>query len=269
MGINSVNKIIEYVSRVSKTPVVVDGEVILQNAITAVKVTDKFFYKDDCVGCGRCCLNENNAWTHEGLHRMREVLYVGGVESVASNKLVADFDMQSYQELEDKLHYFTRDVNGKAVDFWEYPADSAADAQRYSYPDRPANLTRCHWVDLNGKDFMPCKIHLCRSITCGMPHLRFFHTVNSETTSMSISQYGRNHQLGCLVHFQLYDFRSEEHEAGIQSRIVWLQRLNEAANDLGIDTWLPEVLQTLKKGVRTPFVVGAPSHPKLFTVNGL
>lgn len=249
MAINSVDKIIEYVVRVAKQRVVVEGHVLLAKPIEQVTVRENFFAKDDCHGCGRCCMNENIAYTIRTFDR-------------ACNAM--DNSNPYHEELRDGADYCTRTINGAEIEFLSFDADTPKKSQRFSYEGRPENLQRCHFLNLSNPKIQTCNIHACRSITCGMPHMRFYHTSDSRNSSISLAPYGRNHQLGCPVVFAPYD-GSIEHEEAIYKRIKWLEMLELAANDMGIATWLPEILHKLDvDGVREEFVVKLPTHHRLF-----
>lgn len=231
---DSIYKLIDYIAKVSKQPITVDGKVILEKPVTQVTISDKFFLKDDCTMCGRCCPNENTAYTSS---RWLEVLNVPESEF---DKFGLDYSNARilFTRAEKKLI----DVNGKHVVFHSFAKDNSKECNRIDYPDRP-NIERCHWVFEKDGNYL-CKIHPVRSITCGMPHLRFFHNKNTGHTSLGVSQFGRNWALGCPVKFEGFD------EKSVQTRIYWLQQLEMAADDLGIKTYLPEILEYLESGKR-------------------
>lgn len=231
---NSIYKIIDYIAKVSKQPITVDGKVILEKPVTQVTISDKFFFKDDCTMCGRCCPNENTAYT---VSRWKKIIDTS-IEEFWKFDLEYSDALLLFTHAEKKLF----NVNGKDVLIYSHPKDNSKDCNRVDYPDRP-NLERCHWLfEKDGKYL--CEIHPIRSITCGMPHLRFFHNKNTGHTSLGVSQFGRNWALGCPVHFEGFD------EESVQTRIYWLKELKEAADDLGIKTYLPEIIEYLESGKR-------------------
>lgn len=65
---------------------------------------------------------------------------------------------------------------------------------------------------------------------------------------MGLMQFGRNWALRCPVQF------GDPDEESVQVRILWLRRLLATAEDMGINTWLPEILDYLEGGGRQPRV---------------
>ena len=81
MSVESSVKILEYINKVAKDPIVVNGEPFGNPPAQRVVLNDSFFWKDDCIMCGKCCPNETTVWTQEGvnriLHTLRESLRNG------------------------------------------------------------------------------------------------------------------------------------------------------------------------------------------------
>lgn len=245
---DSIYKLIDYVAKVSKQAIYLDGRCILTEPVSSVALSPKFFIKDNCEMCGRCCPNENTAYTKTCFE------LVQAVEK-------CDFDIWGLNYT-DKLLLIERieekiiNINGNEVTFYSHPKDNKENCNRINYPDRP-NLERCHWVfEMEGT--YRCKIHPARSITCGMPHLRFFYNSKTNRTGLGVSQFGRNWALGCPAKFGDID------EESIQGRIKWLQLLDIAAKDMGIETFLPEILDYLASGRREPKQFNLKERRKLF-----
>ena len=93
-----------------------------------------------------------------------------------------------------------------------------------------------------------------------MPHLRFVHNQNTHHTVIRVIQFGRNWALKCPVEF------GPEDEKSTQSRIDWLRRLYHSSQDLGIDTWLPEILEYLDSGKRVATRFYEEKKKKLFEI---
>ena len=83
-----------------------------------------------------------------------------------------------------------------------------------------------------------------------MPHCRFYYSQNTRTTSIGLSQFGRNWKLRCPVEFGI-----EIDEESIESRMMWLRRLDAAAQDLGIRTWIPEIEEYIDSRKFKPVVL--------------
>lgn len=245
---DSIDKLFEYVARVSKTPITIDGKVILDRPVQSVSISSTFFLKDNCEMCGRCCLNENNAYT------------VGEFSKAASapNSAFTRFGLDPLVREEFVYGIRLRDYvfNSKPLQMIEFPKDKSSAAQRVSFEGRP-NLERCHWLFERDGTYR-CKIHPMRSITCGMPHLRFFFNKETCTTVLGVSQYGRNWALGCPVEFGGYD------EQSVKERLYWLERLYWVAVELEVETYLPEITAYLRSGQHKPVTFVNNERRKLF-----
>lgn len=247
MSIESSAKLLEYINRVAKVPLVVNGEPFGHEPPKKVTIRQSFFLKDSCTMCGKCCPNETTAWTQEGIHRIldepAETFFKFGLDPAVKEAI--------YQNVEDVVI----NVNGKDVRMWVHPADDNKTANRLSWPDR-AETTRCHWLfEKDGTH--RCSIHPIRSITCGLPHVRFLYTAKTNHTTIGTLQFGRNFRLKCPVKFTEFD------EESVQTKILWLKRLNNCAIDMGVPTFLPEIISYLENGGRSEATFYA-SKPRLF-----
>jgi Fe-S-cluster containining protein len=243
-------KIMEYVNKVAKEPIALNGEPFGAPPVQRVVINESFFWKDDCTMCGKCCPNETTVWTEEGLGRI-----LGATEEDFT-KWGLNFSVIC--EIASRVNQQVVDINGKEVAFYVSDKDKPNEAFRLEWPDRKEQ-PRCHWLFEKDGTYR-CRIHPVRSVTCGLPHCRFFHSAATHTTTIGVSQFGRNWALKCPVEFGAFD------EASVQTRILWLERLYETAQDCGIDTFLPEILHYLRQGNRSPAVFEAKPKKKLFTV---
>ena len=252
MSIESSTKILEYINKVSKEFMIVDGNAFGYAPVDRVVLNESFFLKDDCKMCGKCCPNETTVWTKEGLDRI-------------NSAIPADFerwglDFSSVDEIISRMKTVVHSINGKNIEFYVSDRDSNSEAFKLSWDDRKEQM-RCHWL-FEKEGTYRCRIHPVRSVTCGMPHCRFFHseTAHETTTTIAVSQFGRNWALKCPVEFNEVD------EESVQTRILWLQRLNDSANDVGVETYLPEILEYLNAGTRVPHSFVHHVRRRLFTV---
>lgn len=250
MSVESSVKILEYINKVAKDPIVVNGEPFGNPPAQRVVLNDSFFWKDDCTMCGKCCPNETTVWTLEGHSR---ILHTSPEEFA---KWGLDYSVM--REMDERVVSTSVDINGKEVLFFVSPKDKNSEAFRLEWPDRKEQ-PRCHWLFEKDGTYR-CRIHPVRSVTCGLPHCRFFHSKATHTTTIGLSQFGRNWALKCPVEF------GEVDEASTQTRILWLERLYATAEDCGIDTFLPEILYYLHAGNRSSTVFEAKPKKKLFTV---
>ncbi len=252
MSIESSTKILEYVNKVAKEFMIVDGNAFGYAPADKVVLSESFFLKDNCQMCGKCCPNETTVWTREGLQR---------IESAKSEDFeVWGLDFGAVEDIKSRMKTVIHSVNGKNIEFYVSEKDPASVATKLSWSDRKEQ-TRCHWL-FEKEGTYRCRIHPVRSVTCGMPHCRFFHseTAHDTTTTIALSQFGRNWALKCPVEF------GEVDEESVQTRILWLERLNAVAQDIGVDTYLPEILEYLKAGNRKPKEFVHRVRRKLFTV---
>lgn len=250
MGIESSLKLLDYLGKVSKESIVLDGKPFGSGPVRKVTLNESFFHKDDCVMCGRCCLNETTAWTSEGVNRINR--------AVSEDFEKWGLDHGVIKEIFKRMKTHVVDINGKSVSFFVCDRDKTSEAFHLEWPDRKAS-PRCHWLFEKDSTYR-CRVHPVRSVTCGMPHCRFFHNAKTHSTSIGVSQYGRNWALKCPVKF------GEVNEESTQSRILWLERLYAVSKDCGIDTFLPEILDYLRRGNRSPAVFESTPRKKLFTV---
>ena len=252
MSIDSSFKLIDYVNRVSRVPLIVDGEPYGHAPPESVSIKSSFFMKDDCVMCGRCCVNETMSYTAEGMQRILQA------NKEDFDKLGLDYSVAS--QLVGRLKKVEHNVNGNIVEFWVSPKDSRKGAQKLYWPDR-GEKARCHWL-IHSEGLHKCGIHPIRPTTCAIPHMRFMYCTRSNNTCIGTYQYGRNHNLGCPIRFDKYD------EPSVQNKIKWLHRLNQIAADMKVDTFFPEIIKYLEDGNRTPTVFYPKVKKKLFMIGG-
>lgn len=243
-------KLLDYLARVSKQPITVDGDFLISKPVRRVTLNESFFFRDDCEMCGRCCLNETNVWTAEGERRINL--------SRPSDFEKWGLDFSVISELKERIQTKVHVINGSEVLFRISPRDPEKEAFILGWEDRKAQ-PRCHWLFEKDGTYR-CRIHPIRSVTCGMPHCRMYYRRSTNSTTIGVSQYGRNWALKCPVKFGSID------EESVQSRILWLRRLNAVAEDCGITTWLPDILEYLESGNRTPFTFENSPRRKLFTI---
>lgn len=251
MSVESSVKILDYINKVAKEPILLNGEPFGNPPAQRVVLNDSFFWKDDCTMCGKCCPNETTVWTEEGVRRINS--------SMPEDFEKWGLDYRVVGEIFDRMEPHVVNLNGKDVGFFVSDKDKPKEAFRLAWSDR-AEQPRCHWLFEKDGTYR-CRIHPVRSVTCGLPHCRFFHSKATHTTTIGVSQFGRNWALKCPVEFgQVVD------EDSTQSRILWLERLHATAQDCGIDTFLPEILEYLHAGNRSSTVFEAKPKKKLFTV---
>ena len=250
MSIESSTKILEYVNKVSREFMLVDGRAFGYAPVDRVVLNESFFLRDDCQMGGKCCPNETTVWTKEGLDRINS--------AKPEDFEIWGLDFSTIDEIKERMKCVTHSINGRNIEFFVSDKDATSQAMRLEWPDRKEQM-RCHWL-FEKEGTYRCRIHPVRSVTCGMPHCRFFHVENAYETSTTIglSQFGRNWALKCPVEF------GEVDESSVQIRILWLERLNAVAEDCGVETFLPEILEYLHAGNRAPKEFVHRTRKKLF-----
>lgn len=110
MSVDSMSKILEYVSKVARQPIFVDGERYPTPVVEKVVLQESFFYKDDCMMCGKCCPNETTVFTSEGWGRIhsatKEDFLKWGLDPIAREELLMRCTPQVI------------DINGSSIVYW-------------------------------------------------------------------------------------------------------------------------------------------------------
>lgn len=236
MSVDNISKLLQYLTVVSKDPVKIVNKKGIEEThgdkIESICLNRAFFYNDNCFMCGGCCPSESNVYT--------ESEYKAIKEATQTMYEVWGLDYSYNEKLNKGMHSQTVTINNKDINIYQYDKD-----ENIMYlPVRGRELTRCSWCFEGNDHHYKCRIHPVRSITCIMPHLRFFHKSGSHNTSMGISQFGRNWQLGCKVEFKEPKDEKEFDEIKL-SRISKLKRLNQVGFDMNIETYLPEVIDKI------------------------
>lgn len=230
---NNVNKLLHYISPVCKAPIEVDGK-IYDNQAKRLSFSQSFFYIDDCICCGTCCMcvPEMVVLTE---HEYNKLLKCTDQEFI-------DYDLpvENLHSFRDTIEKESHNINGKEV--FLYRCGQPLQTIYNPYKKRESNT--CHYLFKNNEGLYRCGIHPVRSITCRVPHVRLF-TNNKGTVSFAVSQYGRNWALGCPIKFK--ECEDENQFNKIKSeRIALLEYLNRVANDLNCETYLPEMLNYVR-----------------------
>ena len=249
MSVSNIDKLLQYFKCVAKEPIKYGGcldtdsglRIVDENdklitivgsdvKIQSIKLNQTFFYTDTCLNCGGCDPAESNIFTQCEYDK---------IQAISSDEFESyGLDSTALEELKSGLVQTEHTINGKIVHTWSY----AQTKNELYLPTRGKKLNRCSWCFQDKEHKFKCKIHPVVSITCTMPHLRFYHVNKSSNTSMGIHQFGRNWALKCPVTFSepQDEFQFNYNKA---DRIFKLQRLLAASEDLNIETYLPEVIE--------------------------
>ena len=234
---DNISKIMWYLKLVAKEPIDVDGKIYWED-IKTIKLSDTFFYTDDCISCGCCCVTEDNVFTQ---HEYDIIKNMTDEEFLKDHPFL---DPNNLHRLRDGIQEVKRTINGIERSFYIFKLQKTT----YFVPSKGPNgktVDRCTWQTHQDDKFY-CGIHPVESITCIIPHMRWFYNSRSKALSIATSQYGRNWALGCPIKFNA---PSNEEQFNIikESRLEKLSHLLRCADDLGVDTWLPEMIKFIEQ----------------------
>lgn len=236
MAVNNIEKLITYISCVSKESILVNDKEYTR-PINSIVLSPTFFHKDGCNSCGNCCtLVEHNVYTQH------EYDYICNIHEPEFYQKYSNLDYASIVKLRHNIIPDIVNINGHKVALYVFKHLTNIQflKNKTIRPERDV----CSWLqDYDGKYY--CNIHPVRSITCKMPHMRFFYNKTTYRTSIGVSQFGRNWALGCKILFQepVDEFQFKEIK---ESRIEKLQHLQRCAKDLKIETHIPRIINYIQ-----------------------
>lgn len=229
---DNISKILHYVTMVAKEPIEVDGETQFKTK-EHIKLQHSFFFVDGCNQCGACCIPESNVYTQKEYDHI--------INCTEKEFIDEDLDYSVMEKFRDGIRKEIHVINGTEIPFYIYDAEK----NEMYIPNKDRIVPRCTWLKDYHDGRFRCTIHPVVSMTCDMPHLRFTYS-NHSTVSVGTQQYGRNWALGCGVNFGIPE--TEEHFLQIKaSRMKKLARIDEVSNELGIETWIPDMLEYIQK----------------------
>lgn len=236
MSLPNVEKIISYIYPVAKVPVTVDGKHV-GDPPKSIKINYSFFYTDGCISCGRCCNRYSDCVYTE--HEYQKIQNIS--DDYIASYMGEGLPVEGIQSLRNRIECVTHDINGNQINLYHFNAKSIDMYIRVLDEVKP----RCEFQFDSGSAYY-CAIHPVRSITCRMPHVRMFHPSRGHSTSIGISQYGRNWALGCPINLTPpSDYLEFNHNK--DDRLEKLCYLRLIADDLKIDTYLPEIIEYVDK----------------------
>ena len=253
---NSILKLLEYVRKVAWEPIEYDGK-YLDTPDTFV-INNSFFYKDDCIVCGRCCSAQfNTVYTKSGIDFIKNM----PEEAFFNPDMYGEYPipLANRDALLESIVEHKYIVNGKEVSVFESPCLTGAKANDIFLPHKPKAGPRCRWMMTDAPGLYRCGIHPVRSVTCGLPHCRINFSNQSKTSSLGVGQYGRNWALGCPI-----ELKPSIDLPSVQTRVYWLKELDKASNDLGIITVLPDVIKYIESLYPMLAEHKAPAKQKIF-----
>lgn len=247
MSVNNLEKVISYIVPVAKERIMVD-DIDYSKPVKSISLGSKLFHSDGCVGCGSCDVVESTVLTQSEYDKVmsmtdeefRAVGFMWGPEG---------FDTAPFHRLKEGLYEEKHIVNGTSVSLWIFDLEPTIIYQPQRSIKGDKMIERCTWAVVHNhkesNQYVTCGIWPVRSITCHMPHLRFYHNP-SGTVSISENQYGRNHILRCPIIFQPPK-NEEQFNINKENRLDKLIKLKNCADDFHISTYLPEIIDYVKK----------------------
>ncbi len=270
MSLDSSALIFKDLSCVAKQTIKVQGKGFTEEypGRKGVKINDSFFLKDSCDICGRCCVPEENVWTESTIQP-----FFADASTHTEDYIVDEIDfpfemkIALVNEFMESLEEREVIVNGKAKKLYVSVRDKESPIVTFHGTPERKPMKRCRWLN-SGEDHTiglhwdKCKIHPYRSVTCRIPHMRIKESGDGKYGILGVQSYGRNWQLGCPAKFEeVID------ENDIQSKINTLSILQQYAEDLEIETYLPDVIKYLKEGGRKATIIeGSTTKSLLGTV---
>lgn len=224
MSVNNILKIMQYVEPIARAPVTVDG-VTYANQATSIKLNKNFLLFDSCMMCGKCCINEANIFTQSEIKKIMDIDYAEYEKW--------ELDTSIPELLKNSIQEISTSINGNTIKLYKV-------AKQHNYQDIPdrGNLDRCRWLIKKSNTVFVCGIHPVVSITCDMPHLRFFFNRKTKHLSLGVGEYGRNWALKCPAKFD---------KSHIDFKLSKLYHLQHVCDDLKVDTWLPEIIAYIRR----------------------
>lgn len=234
MSVNNLSKIMQYMLPLSKKAITIDDEVF-DTARKSLMLSPSFFAVDGCNSCGKCCVSENLLLTQKEYERL--------MAYTDQDFIDYGLDVENLHELQTTIVPHKHMINGKEVTVYICPKKSQKMILETKDPEKERDV--CYHLFKKEDNVYRCKIHPVRSLTCRMPHTRIFHS-SSGSTSIGISQFGRNWALGCNVEFHNPETK-EEFEEQKSTKIAQFEYMQEVAQSLNIETYLPELIEYTKK----------------------
>ena len=232
MSVNNAIKILTYIYPITKQPISYLGNI--WNPVSSICLRETLFCKDECLVCGRCCIPENNVFLPFEVDNMREIIKNKSIDTTF-HKLNGK-GYENIEQLLNSLQPSSLVINEKPFSVFV----SSLPCTTYTINDRGL-LKRCHWLLPTEDNRLGCGIHPVSSITCRMPHIRFFYNRDRLSTTIGHSQYGRNWALKCPAQVSKTEFSFDALNTSI-SNFELLQRYCDYFN---IDTWCSEILDLL------------------------
>lgn len=201
-------------------------------------ISPQFFRNKNCLHCGGCCKKGTTlVYTASGIAEMQKIIEHKLVISTCNDNEIIEQLLLGLIKVDVKVFCFDNNVvNTKS--FWVY--------------NKVRNNLRCFFNKLKidaGKSaeecLWECIIHVVKPTNCAFS-LRVCDSKREDIILLTKKQYGRNWVFGCPAEFG--EFNREEFE---MYDLKALRSLLRIAEDLGISTFLPEIINWLESWLQS------------------
>lgn len=224
METQSLFYILDYLGRLTKAPlaVKVGRKEKLYKLPKQVVISPQFFRGASCQRCSACCK----------VPAVYTATDVQIIDDVLSGKLSPElpYNLDSVRRLRAGLQRFEIDIAGKAKSIWVYPLSTTKKCDFLSQQDGV-------WI---------CSIHAVKPINCMLPHIYVGFSAKNQVTRLTKRPFGSRWIKDCKSVFG--KFSAQELETW-DLRV--LRQLQRNAADLGISTFLPEIIERLLSWVQS------------------
>lgn len=218
---SSIIKFVKHLGNTTKEPFMVyqGNQLVKFDPPTKVVISEKFFRSATCKRCGLCCKKIRNVsllFTQADYEHLVAYTPSDYSEYVSHRQLREGLipeiiSIASSDGIEKKRIYVYRNRN-EVCDFL----------------DRETNL---------------CKIHRVKPVHGALPLIELDKT--KDHTRLIKRARGRNWAFGCPIEFGPFDFSEFE-----SWDLYWLKRLRDNAVELGLNTWLNEIVEYLEGNIQ-------------------
>jgi len=207
--------ILDYIGRLTKIPFTVQLARKRKQYIPPkeVVISPLFFRSAACVGCGSCC-------KVPCIYTASDVQIIDNIISgQASSEYF--YDLSSVRELRFNLLQKDLIVNEQLKHWWAYPL---------------SDTKKCSLRQQDGK----CSIHAVKPVNCMLPHICIGYSSKNQVASLTKHGFGFRWISDCKTVFRQFDAKE------LTWDLLVLKHLQRTANDLGIDTYLSEIIDWLE-----------------------
>jgi len=214
----SIFKLIKYLGVLTKELVfvTVGNKTQQYDPSKKVIISEKFFRSGKCKMCGRSCnVDFSLAFTESDYIRIRD-----SEDSDEKSELLVGLDVVT-------------------ISIQKY--DSLNTFPSYLYVNKNKRCDFAVPFNEDGIEKWRCSIHKIKPVHCALPLLQI-DRYKKDRTRVIKRQYGRNWAFGCPVEFEPFDY-----DEFVNWDLYNLKRLKQNADDLGLRTWLPEIVDYLER----------------------